>query len=63
MGTKGRKEGNVLFNKALNTFYLRLYVVSHMVKEPLRYGEETCCCHTGYSFRLAARVILYAPSH
>ena len=23
----GRKEGNVLFNGALNTFYLRLYVV------------------------------------
>ena len=22
---KGRKEGNVLFNDALNTFYLRLY--------------------------------------
>ena len=28
-----RKEGNVLFNDALNTFYLRLYVVGHMVKE------------------------------
>ena len=27
-----RKEGNVLFNDALNTFYLRLYGVSHMVK-------------------------------
>ena len=26
-------------------------------------GEETCCCHMGYSFRLAARVLLYAPSH
>ena len=24
---EGRKEGNVLFNDALNTFYLRLYVV------------------------------------
>ena len=23
--------------------------------------EETCCLHMGYSFRLAARVILYAP--
>ena len=28
----GRKEGNVLFNDALNTFYLRLYGVRHMVK-------------------------------
>ena len=27
-----RKEGNVIFNDALNTFYLRLYGVTHMVK-------------------------------
>ena len=31
---EGRKEGNVLFNDALNTFYLRLYYgVGHMVKD------------------------------
>ena len=30
---RGRKEGNVLFNNALNTFYLRLYGVRHMVKD------------------------------
>ena len=28
-----RKEGNVLFNDALNTFYLRLYGVGHTVKD------------------------------
>ena len=28
-----RKEGNVLFNDALNTFYLRLYGVRHMDKD------------------------------
>ena len=28
-----RKEGNVLFNDTLNTFYLRLYAVIHMVKD------------------------------
>ena len=28
---KGRK-GNVIFNDALNTFYVRLYGVRHMVK-------------------------------
>ena len=27
------KEGNVLFNNAFNTFYLRLYGVRHMVKD------------------------------
>ena len=28
-----REEGNVLFNNVLNTFYLRLYGVRHMVKD------------------------------
>ena len=28
-----RKEGNVLFNDALNTFYLRLYGVGPMAKD------------------------------
>ena len=28
-----RKEGNVLFNDALNTFYLRLYGITHMIKD------------------------------
>ena len=30
-----KKEGNVLFNDALNTFYLWLYGVGHMVKDLL----------------------------
>ena len=30
---RGSKEGNVLFNDALNTFYLRLHGVRHMVKD------------------------------
>ena len=29
----GRKEGNVLINDALNTFYLRLYGVRNMIKD------------------------------
>ena len=41
----------ILFNDAFNTFYLRLYGVRHMVKD------------IGYSYRLTARVLLYAPSH
>ena len=31
--TWGERERNVLFNDALNTFYLRLYGVRHMVKD------------------------------
>ena len=33
MEKEGRKEGNVLFNDALNTFHLRLYGVIHMVND------------------------------
>ena len=33
---RGRKEGHVLFNDALNTFYLRLYGVRYNGKGPLR---------------------------
>ena len=28
-----QKEGNVLFNEALNTFHLQLYGIRHMVKD------------------------------
>ena len=33
MTTTGRNEGNILFNDALNTFYLWLYGIGHMVKD------------------------------
>ena len=62
---EGKKEGNVLFNDGLNTFYLRLHGVGHMVKDHSdNEREETRCRHyVGYSFRLAARVLLYAVFH
>ena len=59
---KGRKEGNVLINNALSTFYLLLYGIRHMVKDHLA-KEETSFRHIGYSFRLTPMVLLYAPSH
>ena len=61
---KGRKEGNVLFNHALNTFYLRLCGIRHMVKDHTdsKRGKDTHC-HMGYSFWLTERVLLYASSH
>ena len=58
-----RKEGNVIFNDALNTFYLRLYGVRHMVKDHSDGESGNPLFHMGYSFQLAARVLLYAPSH
>ena len=59
------KEGNVLFNDTLYTFYLSIYGVGHMVKNDSDIArEETCHCHyIGSSFQLAARDFLYAPSH
>ena len=33
MVSRRERERNVLFNDALNTFYLRLYGVRHMVKD------------------------------
>ena len=56
-----RKEENVLFNDAPNTFYLRLYGVGHMVKDHSYIEEIRCRHYMVYSFRLAARGILYAP--
>ena len=60
-----RKEGNVLFNDVLNTLYLRLYGVGHIVKDhsDSDTGYPLLSHHMGYSFRLAARVLLYASSY
>ena len=55
---EGRK---CLFNDALNTFYLRLCCVGHMVKD--HFDTQRGCRHMGYSFRLASRVLLYTPYH
>ena len=59
VGLQRERERNVLFNDALNTFYLRLYGVRTI----LIVRKETRCRHIGYSYRLTARVLLYAPSH
>ena len=44
-------------------FILRLYGVGHTQDHTQIVREETRCRHMGYSFRLTARVLLYAPSH
>ena len=51
MAQNGRKEGNVSFNDALNTFYLRLYGVRHMVKDS---DKETRCRH-GLLFLISSK--------
>ena len=84
IAVNARKEGNVSFNDALNTFSLRLYgrkvlgfffyrrtqhIIYGYIESDIRYRtpqiarEETGCRHyIDYSFRLAARYLLYAPS-
>ena len=59
----GRKEGNVLFNDALNTFYLRLYGVRHMVKDHSDSEKVNPLPPHRLLFPINRRVLLYAPSH
>ena len=47
------------FNDVLNTFYLRLYGVRHMVKD----HSDSENGNIGHSYQLTATVLLYAPSH
>ena len=62
---KGWKEGNVLFNNALNTLYfMDIWSLRHMVTDDTDSKRlETHCHHICYSFWLAARVLLYASFH
>ena len=58
---EGRKEMFYLMTHSTHFIYgymaLYLMVKDHSVR------EETRCRHMGYSFRLTARILLYAPSH
>ena len=57
-----RKEGNVLFNDALKTFYLRLYGIKHMVKDHSDSLKGNPLPLHVLLF-LTARVLLYVSSH
>ena len=47
-----------------STHFIYGYMASDIwLRTILIVREETRCRHIGYSFRLAARVLLYAPSH
>ena len=47
---KKNQEGNVLFNDTLNTFYLRLYGVRHMIKDHLDSESENLLLPHGLLF-------------
>ena len=44
-----------------STHFIYRYMPSDIWTTQIARGE-TCCCYMGYSFRLAAVVLLYAPS-
>ena len=57
------KEGNVLFNDALDTFYLRSYGVGHMVKDDSDSERGNPLPSHGLLFPINSKGFLYAPSH
>ena len=47
-----------------STHFIYGYMASDIwLRTILIVRKETCCSHIGYSYRLTARVLLYAPSH
>ena len=58
----GRKE--MIYLTTHLTHFIYSYMASDIwLRTILILRKETCFRHIGYSFRLAARVLLYAPSH
>ena len=59
---QGRKE--MFYFTTHSTHFIYGYMASDIwLTTILIVREETCCRRIGFSFRLTARVILYAPSH
>ena len=59
---EGRKE--MFYLTTYSTHFIYGYMASDIwLRTILIVKKETRCCHIGYSFRLTARVLLYAPSH
>ena len=46
-----------------STHFIYGYMVSGIWLWTILIVRKETCCHMGYSFRLTARVLLYAPSH
>ena len=58
----GRKE--MFYLTTHSTHFIYGYMASDIWLRTIQIArEETRCRHMGYSFRLTARVLLYAPSH
>ena len=63
-GVKCEREREMFYLTAHSTHFIYSYMASDIwLRTILIVRKETCCRHIGYSFRLTARVLLYAPSH
>ena len=59
---EGRKE--IFYLTMHSTHFIYGYMASNIwLRTILIVRKETLCRHIGYSFRLTARILLYAPSH
>ena len=62
--TLREREREMFYLMTHSTHFIYGYMASDIwLRTILIVRKETCCRHIGYSFRLAARVLLYAPSH
>ena len=58
------REREMFYLTTHSTHFIYGYMVSDIwLRTILIVRKETCCRHIGYSYRLTARVLLYAPSH
>ena len=59
-----KKRNEMFYLTMHSTHFIYGYMASDIwLRTILIVRKETRCCHIGYSFRLTARVLLYAPSH
>ena len=60
----GMREREMFYLTTHSTHFIYGYMASDVwLRTILIVREETRCRHIGYSYRLTARVLLYAPSH
>ena len=59
-----QREREMFYLMTHSTHFIYGYMASDIwLRTILIVGKETRCHHIGYSYRLTARVLLYAPSH
>ena len=64
LGKREEREREMFYLTTHSTHFIYGYMASDIwLRTILIVRKETHCRHIGYSFRLTARVLLYAPSH